>query len=283
MNRLITSHARQLSKLLVLTLSSICLLWANAGTAQRLHDESAFANIDNLPDRDSVQVVLEKMNESYPALVGFLLETQRYYLIYPRREAVPEEMMVEIQDAFFADIKDYCQEYSQKYLTDWRALASKAARESFWGTSYLCNRTYNYFGIRHKAKPWICESFSMCESFVRNDPRPAAFAVFPDFETSLWVFIHTIYSDHFLERLPDQGQRVAEAIAFERMNGIRYWEKTPYGISYGSSIPGYPYTANELIYTWSGHEINNLCVDCSRQSDRDWITKLILADVRSRK
>lgn len=283
MNRLNASYARPWSKFFGLSLIGICLLWINSSSAQQYHNSTVTAIYANSPDRDSVQSVLEEMNKEYPDLVGFLLETQRYYLVYPRREAVPEAMMIEIQDAFFADIKDYCQEYSRKYLTDWRALASKAARESFWGTSYLCNRTFNYFGIRHKAKPWICESFGICESFVRNDPRPAAFAVFSDFETSLWVFIHTIYSDHFLERLPDQGKRVADAIAFERMNGIRYWEKTPYGISYGSSIPGFPYTANELIHTWSGHEINNLCVDCSRQSDRRWVHKLILADVRSRK
>jgi hypothetical protein len=234
-------------------------------------------------DGDSVQAVLKKMNEEHPALVGYLTETERYYLIYPRKDAVPEEQLIEIQDAFFADIEALCKVYSHRYLTDWRAMASKAARESFWGTSYLCNRTFNYFGIRHKAKPWICEAFNFCQSFVRNDPHPAEFAVFPNFEASLWVFIHTIYSSHFLERLPDGGARVADAIEFERVNGIKYWEKTPYGISYGAQIPGYPYTAKQLINTWSGHEINNLCVACSRESDLKWVHKLILADVRSRK
>ena len=232
---------------------------------------------------DNVQLVLMGMKEKYPSLIGFIEETGRYYLLYPRRDAVPEVMVEEIQDAFFADISELCKQYGNLYLADWMALASKAARESFWGTSYLSNSTFNYFGIRHKAKPWICDSLFFCGSLVKNDPEPAAFAVFPNFETSLWIFIHTIYSRHFLERLPDAGARVAEVIEFERMNGIRYWKKTSYGISFGGLIMGRPYTANELINTWSGHEINNLCIDCSRETDRKWIHKLIDADVRSKK
>jgi hypothetical protein len=232
---------------------------------------------------NQVQRVLQSIDLYHPELVEYIPETDKYYLVFPSRDAVAPEMLVRIQDAFFADIKELCLTYSARYLADWRALASKAARETFWGTSYLCNRTNNYFGIRHKAKPWICESFTLCDSLIRNDPAPASFAVFPDFEASLWVFIHTIFSDHFLERLPDEGQRVVEAIAFERMNGIHYWERTDYGISFGKQLMGEPYTAHDLIYTWSGHEINNLCVNCSRETDRHWVHKLVLTDVRSRK
>jgi hypothetical protein len=231
---------------------------------------------------DNVQLVLMGMKEKHPSLIGFIEATGRYYLLYPRRDALPDEMVEEIQDAFFADISELCKQYGQLYLADWMALASKAARESFWGTSYLCNSTFNYFGIRHKAKPWICDSLFFCGSLIKNDPEPAAFAVFPNFETSLWVFIHTIYSRHFLERLPDGGARIADVISFERMNGIRYWQKTPYGVSFRGLLMGAPYSANELIYTWSEHEINNLCINCSRETDRKWVHKLILADVRSK-
>ena len=241
------------------------------------------ASASTMNSISQVQRVLEDMNKTYPDLVGFIPETNRYYLFYPKKDAVPMSELQRIQDAFFVDIREVCQNYSRLYLADWRALASKAARESFWGTSYLCNRTFNYFGIRLKAKPWICQSFMICETFAKNDPYPAHFSVFPDFETCLWIFIHTIYSDHFLERLPDMGARVKEVIEFERANGIHYWEKTAYGITYGNQIQGVTYTANEMIYTWSGHEINNLCVNCTRESDQRWIHKLILADVRSRK
>lgn len=230
----------------------------------------------------NVQGVLRAMAEYYPDKLGYIAETGRYYILVPRSEAVPEAWLVRIQEAFYADISGYCQQYGNKYLADWRALASKAARESFWGTSYLCNRINNYFGIRQKAKPWVCESFGFCEGYTRNDPQPSEFVSFPSFEASLWMFIHTMYSLHFLERLPDQGERVIDAIAFERMNGIHYWENTAYGISMGPQLKASLYTTEELIYTWSEHPINNLCVNCSRQTDREWVDKLVRAGLRFR-
>ncbi|MCB0586099.1 MAG: glucosaminidase domain-containing protein [Phaeodactylibacter sp.] len=231
---------------------------------------------------DSVQSVLYEFSVAYPHLVDQIPETGRWHLKVPRSETVTPEQLTRLQDAFYYDIAPLCRIYGYKYLADWRALASKAARETFWGTSYLCNRTNNYFGIRHKAKPWICESFNFCESVVRNDPEPSDFASFPNFEASLWMFIHTMYSAHFLERLPDQGGRIVDVIVFERMNGIHYWERTSYGITLCPQVQGQRYSAEELIYTWSEHPINNLCVDCSRASDREWVFKLIRADMRTR-
>lgn len=231
---------------------------------------------------EAVQQWLQRLDASYPGLVGFIPETQRYYLVKPRRDVVPETWVASLQDAFFADIHQYCQAYGALYLADWRALASKTARETFWGTSYLCNRTFNYFGLRRKAKPWLCESFGYCDTLVRNDPEPAGFTVFPSFEASLWMFIHTIYNDHFLERLPDQGYRVVEAIYFERANGTHYWETSRYGLTYAPRLVGAPYTTNELIATWSGYPINNLCINCSFETDKKWVHKVVMADVRSR-
>ncbi len=230
---------------------------------------------------DSVQAVLRQFARTHPYLVTQIPETGRWHLNVPRSEAVSPEQLTRLQDAFYYDIVPLCKLYGQKYLADWRALASKAARESFWGASYLCNRTHNYFGIRQKAKPWICESFYFCDGVTRNDPEPSEFASFPNFEASLWMFIHTMYSPHFLERLPDGGARIADAVEFERMNGIHYWENTSYGISLGQQIRGLMYSAEELIYTWSEHPVNNLCVNCSRATDREWVYKLIMADMRT--
>lgn len=226
---------------------------------------------------DSVQSILRELYQQRPDLVGFIPETQRFYLFVARAEAIPAKVYPRLQAAFLHDISAQCRVYGQRYLADWRVLASKAARETCWGASYLCNRAFNYFGIRHSAKPWICESFYFCQSLTRNDPFPADFAMFPTFEASLWMFIHTMYSNHFLERLPDGGARVAEAIEFERMNRIHYWERTSYGINYREQLRGEPYSAEELIYTWSEHPINNLCVDCNRATDLDWVSRLELA------
>lgn len=231
---------------------------------------------------DSVQSILRELALSHPFMVTQIPETGRWHLNVPRSEAVTIDQLTRLQDAFYYDIAPLCQIYAQRYLADWRALASKAARETFWGTSYLCNRTFNYFGIRQKAKPWICESFFFCEGVTRHDPEPSDFASFPNFEASLWMFIHTMYSAHFLERLPDGGARIADAIEFERMNGIHYWERTSYGVSLGTQLPGPMYSAEELIYTWSEHPINNLCVNCSRETDREWVFKLIRAGLRTK-
>jgi hypothetical protein len=231
-------------------------------------------DVPAFPRRDSVQAVLSALYQERPDLVGFIPETQRWYLFVARAEAIPPLYYLHLQDAFLHDISALCQEYGYRYLADWHALASKAARETCWGTSYLCNRALNYFGIRNTAKPWLCESFYFCETLTRNDPDPSDFAVFPTFEASLWMFVHTMYNRHFLERLPDQGARVAGAIEFERMNGIRYWEHTRYGIRYSPQLQGPLYTVEELTYTWSEHPINNLCVNCNRETDRDWANRL---------
>ena len=231
---------------------------------------------------DSVQSVLWEWAHTHPYMVTQIPETGRWHLNVPRSESVTPEQLTRLQDAFYYDIVPLCKTYGQKYLADWRALASKAARESFWGASYLCNRTNNYFGIRQQAKPWICEAFFFCDGVTRNDPEPSDFASFPNFEASLWMFIHTMYSAHFQERLPDQGARIADAIEFERMNGIHYWERTAYGINMGQQLHSPMYSAEELIYTWSEHPINNLCVNCSRATDREWVYKLIRADMRTR-
>lgn len=231
---------------------------------------------------DSVQLVLKEMNQFYPQLVRYIPETNRLYLHRAQPEAVPEEYVVRLQSAFFYDFGAVCEYYGLKYLADWRAIASKAARETYWGTSYLCNRTNNYFGIRRMNKNWVCESFGYCETVVRNDPEPAEFVVFPSFEVSVWMFIHTIYSPHFLERLPDMGERVLFAIRYERATGIRYWD-LPRNDSpiFADQLTGGIYTTEELIYTWSEHTINNLCVNCSRETDREWIGKLDQAVNRS--
>ncbi|MEZ5042153.1 MAG: hypothetical protein R2828_19810 [Saprospiraceae bacterium] len=223
---------------------------------------------------DSVQSVLQALSISSPAMVSFIPETQRWSLKQPQPEAIEEALLLRLQDAFFHDFNEVCRFYGWRYLASWRTLMAKAARESFWGTSYLCNRTYNYFGIRTKAKPWMCESFGYCETVERNDPDLAAFTIFPNFEASLWMFIHTMYSTHYLERLPDMGSRVMGAIEFERRFGFHYWEGFHRGFTFPQELGSKYYSIEEIIATWSGHDINNLCVNCSRESDLLWVEKV---------
>lgn len=224
--------------------------------------------------QDNVQILLGKLAKTNPELVGYIPETGRFYLFTPREDAVPAAFVPKLQEAFCKDAGNLCKFYAQKYLADWRTLLSKSARETFWGASYLCNRAYNFFGIRATNKPWACAAFFFCETITRNDPEPAEFLVFEDFESSLWMFIHTIYSDHFLARLPDGGSRVAEAIHRERTMSVRYWEFADYDIPFPRQLSAPAYTSEELIYTWSEHPINNLCVNCDRNTDRAWIAKV---------
>jgi hypothetical protein len=233
------------------------------------------------PAKDSVQQVLNRLARQAPDVVGYIPETGRRYIIVPRSSSLPPGWEQRIQDAFFYDIARPCRIYGQLYLADWQALASKAARESFWGCSYLSNRTFNYFGIRHTGKPWLCEQLGFCGQVVRNDPDPAPFAVFPAFEASLWAFLHTIYSGHFLSRLPDGGIQVADAIQFERDHGLHYWEHNAYGLQFSPQLPGFVYSAIDLIKSWSGHEINNLCINCDPVTDWQWVQKVMLAAYRS--
>ena len=241
-----------------------------------------FLPFSNNAQKDSVQVILRDFAILNPEKVSYIHETNRWHLNNPRPEAVPEELLLQLQDAFYYDIEASCRLYGWQYLVSWKALVSKAARESFWGTSYLCNRTFNYFGIRRKNKNWICEDFDFCETIEREDPHPSEFTLFPNFEISLWMFIHTIYSPHFLERLPDQGERVVQAIEYERKNGYHYWQMSPNGDFFANRLSGSRYTAEEIIYTWSEHPINNLCVECSRASDQRWVTKVIKAADRAK-
>lgn len=231
---------------------------------------------------DSVQVVLWQISKRAPDMVSYIPETRRWFLNDPRREAIAEVWLIRLQDAFYYDVSGTCKFYGRKYLADWKALMAKAARETFWGASFLCNRTNNYFGIRRMNKEWVCQSFFFCDVFMKNDPEPTDFVIFPNFENSLWMFIHTIYSRHYLDRLPDFGDRVAWAIDFERTNRVRYWQPTLYGTTFTDQLRGYSYTDEELIYTWSEHPINNLCVNCSRQTDREWVNKIWVAANRSR-
>ncbi|NJK83919.1 MAG: hypothetical protein HC912_09045 [Saprospiraceae bacterium] len=222
--------------------------------------------------QDKVQLWLEELARKDRKAVGFIEETQRYYLALPHK-AVPEEWVNQLQYAFFQDIEAHCKYFGWKYLMDWKVLASKAARESFWGASYLSNRTLNYFGIRHANKPWACQVFGFCDGFVKNDPEPASFVVFPDFKSSIWMFIHTMYSPHYLKRLPDEGARVAQAIAFEQYYGLHYWQKNELGYYFTTQLNNEIYTSEEIIYTWSEHPINNLCVNCNRATDSVWVEK----------
>ena len=231
---------------------------------------------------DNVQQLLEAWLHEAPDEVGFIPETGRYYLYNPRPEAVSEEMLEALHDAFYRDFHRLCRFYSTKYLVDWKVLLSKSARETFWGTSYLCNRGFNYFGIRRANKEWMCNPFQFCENIERMDPEPADFAIFPHFEASLWMFIHTIYSFHFLERLPDEGERVIMAIDFERENGIPFWKASVNGQTYSDWLTGDYYSMEEILYTWSGHPKNNLCVVCTPESDMRWIMKVVRAAERVR-
>jgi hypothetical protein len=228
---------------------------------------------------DSVQAILAELsvlNEEFE-VVRQIPETNRWYLTLPPSE-VPDNLLESIQDAFLYDVILYSQYYGWKYLIDWRVLASKAARESFWGTSYLANRSFNYFGIRSSQKNWACQTFRYCQHVVRNDPQPAAFIVFPDFSSSLWMFVHTIYSRHYLERLPDEGVAVATAIDREREAGIHYWMLD----NFDDQLRGEVYSPKTIIDTWSGYDINNFCQNCDRRSDQKWIEKIDRVLKRSR-
>lgn len=226
------------------------------------------------PLRDSVQAILAALAEEAPEKVMYLAATDRWCLKTARADAIEEKWLIKLQNAFYADTKVYCRRYGWRYLVSWRALLAKAARETFWGTSFLCNRTANYFGIRAKAKPWICDSFGFCQTIEKNDPDLAAFAVFPNFEASLWMFIHTIYSRHYLDRLPDLGSRVVGAIEFERRFGFHYWEGFERGFTFPQELGSRQYSIEETLATWTGHETNNLCMNCSWESDLKWIEKV---------
>ncbi len=223
--------------------------------------------------QDKVQLLLEELAKKNPKAVGFIEETNRFYLALPHR-SVPEDLVQQLQGAFYQDIEAHCKYFGWKYLMDWRVLASKAARESFWGASYLSNRTLNYFGIRHANKKWACEVFGFCDGFIKNDPEPASFVVFPDFRSSIWMFIHTVYSPHYLKRLPDEGRRVEQAIAFEQYYGVHYWQKNKESNFFSKQLEYDSYSSEEIIYTWSEHPINNLCVNCNRATDRIWVEKI---------
>lgn len=238
--------------------------------------------VTQVPPGDSVQIVLHQVAMEQPQLVGFIPETGRYYLLDPRREVVPEQITIQLQDAFYYDVSAWCIAYGKFYLADWATIMSKTARETFWGASYLCNRTNNYFGLRRKGKEWMCQVFGFCEVVIKDDPEPTEFVVFPNFSASLWMFMHTIYSRHYLLRLPDKGESVAGAIAFERRHGRHYWEATDREHYYAPQLAGRPYSPDELIYTWSEHPMNNLCINCNRQTDREWVDKIWVANERAR-
>jgi len=231
---------------------------------------------------DSVQHVLQRLAMGYPKLVNYIPQTGRLYLQRDYSIELPEAAVAELEAAFYYDFGAIFEYYGLKYLADWRALASKAARETYWGTSYLCNRANNYFGIRRTNKEWACTTFGFCETVQRHDPELTDFVVFPNFEASLWMFMHTIYSPHFLERLPDLGERVFMAVRYERATGIHYWD-LPRDDSpiFASQLTGGIYTSDELIFTWSEHPINNLCVNCSRETDREWVSRLDAAVSRA--
>jgi len=229
---------------------------------------------------DSIQSLLKALRKTAPVMVRSIPETGRYYLYVKDRSALSDELVESLQNAFYHDVSDLCKLYGFKYLADWRVLVGKAARESFWGTSYLCNRTFNYFGIWEKNKPWACESFKFCEEVRKNDLVPADFLVFPDFESCLWMFIQTMYSDHFRERLPDWGLRVVDAIDYERATGMHYWQAPPGNHPFTVQLPGDAYTVEELIYTWSEHDKFNMCLSCNRSTDRAWVSKVELTASR---
>lgn len=220
-----------------------------------------------------VQQVLTKLQKKQPTKVGKIAETNRLYL-KARPGQISDWWLQRIQKAFVADVATYCKYYGWKYLIDWKLLLSKSARETYWGTSYLCNRANNYFGIRSTLKPWACTTFSFCDTIVRNDPKPSPFLLFENFEESLWMFVHTIYSDHYLERLPDKGERVKAAIEHERKFGLHYWKATSKRPYFAKRLEGNLYKTNAILATWSGHEAFNLCVNCSTETDLVWIKEL---------
>jgi hypothetical protein len=233
-----------------------------------------------LAQSGAVQAVLARWAAVNPDKFGQVEETGRYYLVEAVPEWTPEALQLELQEAFYREYASVCKAYGERYLLDWRLLLAKAARETFWGSSQLCNRGQNYFGIRASNKPWICERFRYCGSLSYYDPDYTAFAIFPNFEASLWMFIHTIYSGHYLARYPDFGDRVLAAIEFERRTGNPYWVPAPGDYFFATQLPGSPYTPAETIYTWSEHPINNLCVSCDRASDHRWIDKLVAVELR---
>lgn len=233
--------------------------------------------------KSHVQLLLKELAPDYPEKVLYLLETRKWYLKTPRPGTLSIEDELRLQDAFYADCEGLFRSFGIKYLADWKALLAKSARESFWGSSFLSIKANNYFGIRSQGKDWICQKFGFCESVTRNDPEPAAFVSFPDFESCLWMFIHTIYSPHFLERLPDKGKQIADAIQFERQFGIHYWQVPKPGMNaFSGQIPGKPYDAAHIFATWSGFEINNLCVDCDAVTDNNWLKYATETDLRAR-
>ncbi|MEM8526502.1 MAG: glucosaminidase domain-containing protein [Bacteroidota bacterium] len=230
------------------------------------------ASITN--NTDSVQILLKQLADLQGNLeiVAYIPETERWYLTMSHDE-VPENLLEDLRAAFLYDVEKYCKYYAWKYLLDWRILVSKAARETFWGTSYLSNRARNYFGIR-ASKDWFCEDFNFCETVMKDDPEPRAFTVFPDFKSSLWMFIHTIYSPHYLNRLPDGGSQVSAAIEFERKHQICYWKRTSEATFSAKQLAGTAYSPEDIIRTWTGYEFNNLCRNCDRKSDLAWIEKI---------
>ncbi len=232
------------------------------------------------PAAPTVQGVLAKWAAVNPDKFGQVAETGRYYLLEAKPEQTPEALQRELQEAFYREYAPVCKQYGERYLLDWRLLLAKAARETFWGASQLCSRGQNYFGIRASNKPWICAQFRYCGTLSYYDPDYAAFATFPNFEASLWMFIHTIYSGHYLARYPDFGDRVLAAIEFERRTGNPYWIPAPDDYFFATQLPGNPYTPSETIYTWSEHPINNLCTSCDRASDHRWINKLVAVELR---
>lgn len=228
-----------------------------------------------LPNRSSetVQDVLEGWYKRRPELMERLYNG-RLCLKSARAERTPPALEQALKEAFYQENAPLCREYGRRYLLDWRLLLAKSARETYWGSSRLCNSATNYFGIRVASKEWMCEVFEYCEAVEYTDPDLAYFYVFDDFEDSLWMFIHTIYNRHFLERLPDAGARVTQAIEFERRSGWPYWNAPSDEPFHALQLPGAPYTSAAIIDTWSGYPINNLCVQCDPQSDHDWIAKV---------
>ncbi len=231
---------------------------------------------------DHVQKVLAELANKHPNKVQYLFDTRRWYLIRANAQFVTPEIEYRLQDAFLKDVKPLCKGYGKRYLIPWQVLAAKAGRETFWGTSYLCNRGNNFFGIRAQGKPWLCNQFNFCDNLMKNDPEPAAFAVFTNFEASLWMFIHTIYSPHFLDRLPDKGNRVKEAIHYERAFKTHYWLAKLSFRPYSRQLQGKAYSASDIIRTWSGYIKNNLCIACDIPSDLNWVQKIHAIEQRTK-
>lgn len=257
-------------------LALLLLVFGGIGTMGSV----ALAQSPALSPPPTVQEVLAEWAAVNPDHIQRVPETGRYYLLEARAEQTPEALQLALQEAFYQEHAPACQAYGRRYLLDWRLLLAKAARETFWGASKLCNRAQNYFGIRQAGKPWVCETFRYCETVSYRDPDYAAFAVFPNFEASLWMFIHTIYNGHYLARYPDYGDRVWPAIEFERRTGNPYWVPARDDYFYATQLPGNPYSFAETIYTWSGHPINNLCTNCDRASDHRWMSKLAIVEMR---